>query len=726
MNWVSRNKKLNKEYMQNKKKIAIILPYKEKFSNSKAGSAAIWVKDFNQKSKFKNISHIYGQLENIEDVIDKKNYINIKENFTSRFYSKNKYYIEQFNKFNNRFCYSIIEIHNRPSYINFINLKNNTKIILIIHNNPQTLKGSRTSKERLDILNKCQKILFVSNWVKSKFFEHLNINNHPKCEVIYPSINPISKLPKKEKIILFVGKLNKSKGFHLFGKSIIKVLNANKDWKSIVIGDESREKYSFKHHRLTYKGWLSHKETLKYYTKASIAIIPSAWEEPFGRTSLEASSRGCISIISNKGGLTETTKYKITLKEVNSYEITKSINNLIKNKKLQKKIQNQSVKDVLHKLKENTKKIDNIKDELLNRKKLNILKNKFLKIVHISNFGYKHFNRIYHISIARKISNGFIRNGHDVINLSNRDLTKSVRDFNDIKGKKFLNRMIVETFKNYNPNLIVLGHVNNIEMNTLHEMKEYNKNLKIVQWFEDSLSANGPDPYENRKKYTQYKNAIDQNFLTTHPKSLNFIKDKKVHHYLPIPVDKNIEKLEIYNNKNSINDLFFSMSHGVNRGTLKRNKTDERTNFIEKLINQNPQIIFDIYGYKNKEPIWAEDFYKAINLSKMGLNLTRGKPIKYYTSNRIASLIGNGLLTFIDKKTELNDFLDENEAIFYNDLNDLSNKLNYFKDNESLRIKYAKKGKKKYFKYFSSEIVANYITKKAFEEKIKNPLKWME
>ena len=41
----------------------------------------------------------------------------------------------------------------------------------------------------------------------------------------------------------------------------------------------------------------------------------------------------------------------------------------------------------------------------------------------------------------------------------------------------------------------------------------------------------------------------------------------------------------------------------------------------------------------------------------MGLNLSRGLPTKYYSSNRIASLIGNGLLTFIDKKTHLNDFL---------------------------------------------------------------------
>ena len=50
----------------------------------------------------------------------------------------------------------------------------------------------------------------------------------------------------------------------------------------------------------------------------------------------------------------------------------------------------------------------------------------------------------------------------------------------------------------------------------------------------------------------------------------------------------------------------------------------------------------------------------------MALNLSRGAPTKHYSSNRIASLMGNGLLTFIDKKTQMNDFFSNKEIIFYN------------------------------------------------------------
>ena len=56
-------------------------------------------------------------------------------------------------------------------------------------------------------------------------------------------------------------------------------------------------------------GYLSHKEVLKFLCKTEIAVVPSRWEEPFGRTSLEASSRGCATIISNRGGLPETSDH---------------------------------------------------------------------------------------------------------------------------------------------------------------------------------------------------------------------------------------------------------------------------------------------------------------------------------------------------------------------------------------------------------------------------------
>ena len=707
------------------KKIGILLPFKDQFTKSKAGSASIWIKDFNKNSKYKKQILIFGHTNNPDALISKENYINLSvKNLTIG--GKNTFYVNEFLKHYKKNNFSLIEIHNRPSYIHQI-LKNNinAKLVLIFHNNPLNLGGSETLDERRILLDRCEKLIFVSNWVKEKFFEKFEKKNHPKCEIIYPSINRLKNFPKKSNVISFVGKLNRSKGFHIFGKAIIKILNKYKNWKAIVVGDEPREKYNFMHKNLEYKGWISHDKTLKLYDLTSISVVPSSWEEPFGRTAIEAASRGCATIISKRGGLIETVPNTIFLTRLNDKELYKKIKFLICNKKIRKNMQINSYKNISHELNFNTKKIDNYRFQLLDKKYFFINKKRKLKIFHISNFGNWSFNRLYFISIAKKLSNGFIRSGHDVLDLSDRDIVRYNRLFPDMSGFQYLNKQIVETAKNYNPDLILLGHSYNIYKESFETIKSFNKNIVIAQWFEDHLADTGPDYLTNREKLFKYKDYVKSNFITTHPSALKFLKNKKNFFYLPIPVDKNIEKLNIYENDHSISDLFFSMSHGVNRGKLKRNKRDDRTFFIDNLIEKNPNIIFDIYGYKKREPIWSEDFYHSINLSKMGLNLSRGKPIKYATSNRISSLIGNGLLTFIDKKTKLDNFLNDDEVIFYNNINDLSEKLNYFKKNDVLRKKYAKKGKEKYFMYFDSRIVSDYIISKSFDIDIKKPLDWM-
>ena len=83
-----------------------------------------------------------------------------------------------------------------------------------------------------------------------------------------------------------------------------------------------------------------------------------------------------------------------------------------------------------------------------------------------------------------------------------------------------------------------------------------------------------------------------------------------------------------------------------------------------------------MYGVNKIQPIWADHYFKTISNSKMGLNLL-GEPIKYYSSDRITQIIGNGLVTLIDDKTFYRDFFENDEMVFKN-INDLSEKLKEF------------------------------------------------
>ena len=235
-------------------------------------------------------------------------------------------------------------------------------------------------------------------------------------------------------------------------------------------------------------------------------------------------------------------------------------------------------------------------------------------------------------------------------------------------------------------------------------------------WYEDALGhrGEGPNWRQNLNLLERNQDLINSYFTTTHPDEIKTIINKNKIQYLPIPVDENIENLEIYNLKNRYKDIFFALSHGVNFGKLKRGKKDEREIFLYNLLNAFPKFNYNILGISNEPPKWNYEFMDELSKCKMALNLSRGKPIKYTSSNRIASLIGNGIYTFIDRKTKFSDFFSEEEVGSYNNVNDLGNKIEYFLSNEDKLNKYGKNGRKKYYQLFNNKKIAKEIIDKTF------------
>ena len=686
-------------------KIATILPYKENYSVDKASAASLWVAEFYKKSKFKKTNFIYGHTKSKKFLT--KNYININlTNINSKLKSTTTEYANKLIKELNTKDYSIVEIHNRPQLLFKLTNEIKSRFIFYFHNDPLSMKGSKSIKERLYILKSVEKLIFVSDWVRERFFLDIDKKLKTKTEIVYPSVNK-QRIVSKQKNIIFVGRLNHSKGYDLFKDAIIKILDEFPKWKAYSVGDEDRRSIYINHSRHKELGFIKHKETLKLLNKSEIAVVPSRWEEPFGRTALEASSSGCATIISSRGGLKETTDNAIILKKLDSNNIYLEIKKLIKKNKNRKKYQHNGRKNIKHLISNNTKIIDDIRESCVPFYNINFIKKK-LKIINIYNQGQKINHRLYNISLGKKFTNGFVRNGHDVLEISDRDYLKNNKSFNLIPNKNNFQNFLIDTFKNYNPDILFFGHTKNLEINTLEKIRILNKNIIISQWNEDPVMPSLKYSQQNISNINTYSNFVDHNFITTDPSIIsNKIKTENLHFFF-VPVDKNIERFDVFNMRPK-KDLFYAMSHGVNRATLKEGTEDDRINFLDKLVKKIPNIKYDFYGFSNKQPIWGNDFNNALINSKMGLNLSRGKPTKYYSSNRIASIMGNGLLTFVDKKVQFSDFFNKNEIIFYSNINDLSEKIIYYSKNDKIRKKISKNGKKKYFKLFNETKITKYL-----------------
>ncbi len=676
-----------------RKNIFIILPFKESLNPNIAGAVSIYVQDATKYSKLKkNIKIISSEKLNSKRFFRNKNYI---KNFCDK-YKNNKI--------------DIIEIHNRPEYLRYIkNAFPKTRIALVFHNDPQSLRGSQTYKEREFIIDNCDKVIFISRWIQQRFFSSFKNANLDRTALIYHGIKKDKNisLSKKRKNILFVGKLNHSKGYHIFVKAAEMFKKYDNNWNFIAIGNEAR-KVIFPDPKIVKEiGYKKNSEVLKFYKNSEISVGNSVWNEPLGRIAIESSSRKCLPIISNIAGLNESKKIAVVLKNNTPHELFKVLKFYTKNLSKRREKQNLFFKKNNFSILNISRKLDNIKKELL---KINIKKEskkKNLKILHIANFNENSDGRLYY-SFANKLNNGFIRNKHIVQTISDRNFLKGNRSltqpFNPINK---LNDKILNTIKNFSPDIVLLGHVFNIQ-NKIFDYCKFN-NIKIASWYIDSISPeflNG----EKKQQFLNNLNNVDYCFITSSPeifKNKNFYKKLK---YIPNPVDSNIDNYKNFNKSNLEYDMFVAISHGQNRGTLKKGKSDEREsliNFVCKSLHDRKIASFGLNGF---EPVWGSNYYYYLSNSKIALNISRGSYQKHYSSDRISALIGNGLLVFIQNKTFLSNILSSNEVVYFNNKNDLVKKIKLYLNNDKLRKKIAKAGHYKYHKYMNNIVVSKYMT----------------
>ena len=345
--------------------INIILPYKETYSEKLAGAVSLLVAEVKNKCKFKKNIKIFGSLILKKPLTNDYISCDLSNKPFYYIFGRTTYYLENIKKKISK-KKSIIEIHNRPQAANFFinNNNNNNKIILYFHNDPLSLRGSKSIYQRIFLLKNLDKLIFVSEWTKRQFFNGLPVKDSIKTLVIYPGSSFLKKIPKKKNSIIFAGKLNESKGYNIFIKVISEILKKNKSWSCDIVGDDPRSYDKINHPKIYYHGWLPYKKTMRLFEKSKIAVIPSTWNEPLGRTAIEAASKGCVSIISKKGGLTETNSHGLFLSYVTEKELYTKLNKIIKSPSLINIYSKKTLKEFKHSIYKTIKKINIIYREL--------------------------------------------------------------------------------------------------------------------------------------------------------------------------------------------------------------------------------------------------------------------------------------------------------------------------------------------------------------------------
>ena len=321
-----------------------------------------------------------------------------------------------------------------------------------------------------------------------------------------------------------------------------------------------------------------------------------------------------------------------------------------------------------------------------------------------------------HASTEYKLYYGLVRLNHYVIHYSDRDMASFLAPFKlrDL-GKSAANRKLIETADNFQPDMILLGHCDIIRNETLDEIRKLVPKVRIAHRNLDPLFVP-----RNVAAIKHRTHSCDSIFITTAGKKLNQFRGNRADiYYMPNPCCASIDCNDNSQKDQLPIDLFFC---GNSEELSNRTET---VHYVATAL-QDDAINFHAYGYGERPNAWGYTYDQILATAKMGLNLNRQEGDYLYSSDRVAQLMGNGILAFINRASCLSELLGESRAIYYKDNEELVRKIRENQQDDAARKSIAAEGRRFYHEHFSSEKVAGYIVSKTMNEQAGLDLIWPE
>lgn len=302
-----------------------------------------------------------------------------------------------------------------------------------------------------------------------------------------------------------------------------------------------------------------------------------------------------------------------------------------------------------------------------------------MKIVHVASYNYLKDGQSYYAT-DYKIHQGLVRNGHFVYPFSYRDTARCANIFGSKKwGVGKTNKRLIETCRNIRPDLLLIAHAELITLETLREIRKMLPSIKIAMWFVDAM-FNERNVINIEGKIAE----IDALFLTTGGEWLErFASPTTKVAFFPNIVDPSIDVYRNFEQSDLPIDFLFC-------GTDYKDPV--RQAFLNSLSEQLAGLNTRFAGCLGQPRIFGAEYMQTLSQSRMGLNYSRRNDVELYSSDRIAHLTGNGVLTFTPRIPGYEALYTEEEVVYFDDLDDLIAKVRYYYGHSDEGAAIAKRG----------------------------------
>mgnify|MGYP001321883403 CR=1 FL=1 len=296
-------------------RIAVFMPRNMRFGPSNATSIDMCVRDLVMSSRYRNTTTVICcENETLYTDVDVLTYSPTIDESTNR---KVAFAAKEVLRLGADLV--VVQQH-LPSASNLASL---IKVPVVFHTHnmskaisSDTLLGWVRRSRRLKSYRLLRGLIVVSDACRREFLSNWPDIDRPVAVVPngldFSAWNPAETRTRE---IMCVGRAAPEKGILEAALAMEQVLSVHTDWagRLVLAEPETHPQYMDSIRkicariagRITIEQSVPHARVQQCYERAAIALVPSRWDEPFGRTGLEAHAGGCAVISSGTGGLAE-------------------------------------------------------------------------------------------------------------------------------------------------------------------------------------------------------------------------------------------------------------------------------------------------------------------------------------------------------------------------------------------------------------------------------------
>jgi hypothetical protein len=338
-----------------------------------------------------------------------------------------------------------------------------------------------------------------------------------------------------------------------------------------------------------------------------------------------------------------------------------------------------------------------------------------MRILNVGDFNWMtgretHTANVDLFPIRTKLTNAAIRAGHFVAEYSDRAVARRSGAWPSAgPSPKAAQRGFLQMVDEVRPDLILLHFADHIDAQTLAQARRLSPSVVLVDINIDPL----PDP-KTVARLERRVGTVDATFVTTAGPALKrFAGDRGFVAFMPNPVDPAVETARVFEFDRTSTDLILPVGDDSPRQLGDQRRPPSQ--IVADVRQRLPTLRLATPGLGSPR-LRGLRYFEALQDARLGWALSRYSDQPWYASDRMAHMLGCGLLTLIDAQSGFAEVYADDEVVFYAGLEDLAGQVSALLNDDPRARAMARQGWRKTWAVFEVGRVFAYLLDQLYRD----------